>query len=593
MGKKTELVNLPTKMLAAELGSGKRWKRIAILGLIGGAVLGAAVFAVVRAADARETAALEAAWTDLNGCLLGDALADKETPSTRVEAVQLGVVGVAKDKRGKPGEAPWPSSCAPFAFGLQEHAAAAADKGPALAESAGALAKALKDDSAITSDLSALVDKAWADAGEAKIKLGAPKSTAPKPAVPALSREALAAAPKLLSGNFALSNVRDETSSSGRARFLIDQKEAMEGPAMCTLDGETLRCTKVPGPAAKLSPGLSFVGTVEDRALPFFFAGDRGQLGIFPPNGKEAVQSIVAFGSVARADGSLFLLTRGDTAKDLRLVIAPAAAAATDRTLLPPTEFETAGQTALLWDWLAYKGAAKAGAPAHLFVRKLNDTGVDPAAATDVGEVVDASPSGADKESLIQGCRSDDVLAVRVRGAKNDSVAILAAGRWAAPAKAATHGGALTCHGVEAVVTQVTNVVEQEKNFPIITQARCSSSGCTNVNINVRELLGSISEIAPEGSTTIAAADLGGKVLMVWSGGAVGGLRMRLATADHLKEAEDKVIAPARGENKTSIITELRVVSAKDGAVLLVGTTSGVRALHIDLKGDVKALTTG
>ena len=593
MGKKTELLQLPTRMLAVELGSQKRWRKVALFGGIGAVVVGGLVFAVVRAADSRSAASLEGAWTDLNGCLLGPALKEGESPAARASAVQLAVVGMAKDKRGKAGEAPWPSSCANAAFTLAENASSA-EKGDALKASADALAKALKEDANATTDLAPLVDKLWTDAKASGLKAGAaPKGpVAPAAANVVFTREAFGAVPKFLSGNFVLGDVREQASSAPpKLRFLVDSKDASGGPALCTVapTDTTIRCVKVPAEPAKMSPGLSLAGTTEDRAQPFYFAGDRGQLGIFPPNGDKIVAAAVSPGAVSRADGSFLALAKAERGKDIGLVVAPPTGAATTRPLLSGGDLDGAGLAGLLWDWLVYKGPSRSG-PSKLLARKLGKDGPEPAAAIEIGTVDEASPSN-EKEALVTGCRSDDGLAVRVAGATTDIVALYAGGRWAAPVKTATRGGALTCRGVEAVTTQVTHAVENNKNFPLIRQARCSASGCTTTVVQVREILGAVSEIAPADASGIAAADVNGKLLLVWNAGGTGGLRMRFAPAERLKDAEDIVITDGRdatGSAKTSTLTEVRVLSGSTFGVILVGTTAGVRALIVDGTGAVK-----
>lgn len=592
MGKKTELLQLPTRMLAVELGSQKRWRKVVLFGAIGAVVVGGLVFAVVRAADSRSAAALEGAWTDLNGCLLGPALKDGETPAARASAVQLAVVGMAKDKRGKPGEAPWPSSCANAAFTLAENAGSA-EKGEALKASADAMAKALKEDANATTDLAPLVEKLWTDAKNSGLKLGAaPKGpVAPAAANVVFSREAFAAVPKFLSGNFVLGDVHEQASSAPpKLRFVVDSKDAAAGPALCTAapTDTTIRCVKVPAEAAKMSPGLALHGTTEDRAQPFYFAGDRGQLGIFPPNGDKIIAAAVSPGAVARADGSFLALAKNDRGKDIGLVVAPPTGPVSTRPFLSGADLDGAGLAGLFWDWAVYKGPARS-APAKLMAKKLGKDGPE-GAPIEIGGVDEASPSN-EKEASVVGCRSDDGLAVRVAGATTDVVALYAGGRWAAPVKTATRGGALTCRGVEAMSTQITHAVENNKNFPVIRQARCAASGCTTTVIQVRELLGAVSEIAPADASGIAAADVNGKLLLVWNAGGTGGLRMRFAPAERIKDTEDVVITDGRdatGSAKATILTEVRVLSGSTYGVILVGTTAGVRALLVDGTGAIK-----
>ncbi|MEZ4312934.1 MAG: hypothetical protein R3F14_33345 [Polyangiaceae bacterium] len=592
MGKKTEMLQLPTRMLAVELGSQKRWRKVALFGGIGAVVVGGLVFAVVRAADSQSAEALSGAWTDLNGCLLGAPLKEGETAAGRVSAVQLAVVGMPKDRRGKPGEAPWPSSCAAAAFSVVENAGAA-EKGDALKASGEALAKALKEDANATSDLAPLVEKVWADAAKSGLKMGgaAKGPAAPAPASVALSREAFAAIPKFLSGNFLLSDVREQGSSAPpKVRFLIDSKDAAGGPALCTAapGDTTVRCVKVPAEAAKMSPGLSLVGTTEDRAQPFYFAGDRGQLGIFPPNGDKIIGAGVSLGAVSRADGSFLALVKNERGKDVQLLIAPPSGAARTVPLLSPSDLDAAQLAGIAWDWLVFKGPARGG-PAKVMARKMGANGAE-GAAIEVGTTDEASPA-TDKDSGVTTCRSDDGIAVRIAGATTDLVALFAGGRWAAPLKTATRGGALTCRGVEAVTTQVTHAVDQNKNFPTIRQARCAASGCTTSVVQVRELLGAVSDIAPADASGIAAADVNGKLLLVWNAGGAGGLRMRFAPAERIKDTEDTVITDGRdasGSAKSSVLTEVRVISGSTHAIVLVGTTTGVRALSVDGNGVVK-----
>jgi len=592
MGKKTELLQLPTRMLAVELGSQKRWRKVVLFGAIGAVVVGGLVFAVVRAADSRSAATLEGAWTDLNACMLGPALKDGETPAARASAVQLAVVGMAKDKRSKPGEAPWPSSCATAAFTLAENAGSA-EKSDALKVSADALAKALKEDANATTDLSPLVEKLWADAKNSGLKLGA---TAKGPVAPAVAnvvftREAFAAVPKFLSGNFVLADVHEQASGAPpKLRFLVDSKDAAAGPALCTVapTDTTVRCVKVPAEAAKMSPGLSLAGTTEDRAQPFYFAGDRGQLGIFPPNGDKIIAAAVSPGAVSRADGSFLALAKSERGKDIGLVVAKPTGPVSTRPFLSASDLDAAGLAGLFWDWAVYKGPSRS-APSKLLAKKLGKEGPE-GAAIEIGTVDEASPTN-EKEASVVGCRSDDGLAVRVSGATTDVISMYAGGRWAAPVKTATRGGALTCRGVEAMSTQITHAVENNKNFPVIRQARCAASGCTTTVVQVRELLGAVSEIAPADASGIAAADVNGKLLLVWNAGGTGGLRMRFAPAERIKDAEDIVITDGRdatGSAKTTILTEVRVLSGSTYGVILVGTTAGVRALLVDGTGAIK-----
>jgi hypothetical protein len=593
MARKPELAELTTRLALQALGSEGRHKRIFVFGGIGLVVLGAGVFVTARTLDGREATAREETYGALTTCLLGaDALKEGETPAARVANIKLGVVGIPIEKRAKAGETAWPASCATHAYALKEHAG-----DTPLGAAAEALAKALKADVTAVNDLRTEIEHVWAEAGTVKLKGTPPPGAVPGPkaAVPLYSGEQFKALPKVLSGSFSLGNVREGGAPGGKVYFVIDQKDTPEGPAMCTVSGAdaTARCMKLPEAVATMSPGLRLIGSTEDAARPFYFAGDRGQLGIFPSDGKHAVAASVTYGAHARADGSIVLAARKDGAKDIRIIQQPAVGLTTEVPVLQPTDFSSPGHTALAWDWFVNRTVDKKGSPAHLWARKLEGTLVKP--AVDVGELDEPSPEDKiDRDApMITICKSDEAVAVRVRGQKNDSIAFYAGGRWAQPVKAATHGGAFTCRGLEAVATTVDHV-PGDRDYPIITQAKCNTSGCTTTKVEMRTMLAGMGEIAPADATSSVAADVGGKLMLVWNAGLAGGLRMRFASADKFKETEDVVITDGRDEKTTvSSIAQMRVIGTNTFAVLLLATTSGVKALKVDATGKVTPLAAG
>ncbi len=589
MARKPEIAELPTKVLMTELGSGKRYKKIVVFGGIGVGLLGGGVFIAARTIDANNIAARDAAYSSLSVCLFGDPLKDGESPAARVAASQLAVVGVPGEKRTKPGEVPWPGSCEKPAFQLAEHAGS-----DALADAAKELGKAVKADTGATADLRAPIEKFMAAATAAKLKAGPATDVAPapKPAAPLFSGEAFASLPKFLSGGFVLSNIQPEPMPGNKVHFLIDQKDTPEGPVLCVAGAAdaVIKCQKVPADVATLSPGLRLLGANESSARPFYFAGDRGQLGIFPPEGKKAVAASVAFGAVARGDGSVTFTTRKDGSKELRIVFQPPTGFASDQSLLQPTDYESPLLTALFPDWFVYKSQK----PAHLFAKKIEGTTLKPNA--DLGELDEAAPLDyKGTEQLISGCKTEEALSIRVRGQRADTFAFYAAGRWAGPVKATTHGGALTCHGVEAVSTMVEHVADRDKDYPNITQARCNPSGCTPINVNMKTLLAGVPDVAPADASSSVVADHAGKMLLVWNGGYTGGLRMRLAPADRLGATEDVIITEGRGtkgDAKISTIAQMRLVSAATFQLLFLNTTdAGIKVLRIEQDGKLTPLS--
>jgi hypothetical protein len=591
MARKPEIAELSTKLLMTELGSEKRYKRILVFGGIGVVVLGGAIFAIARTVDARETAAREGALGALGTCLLGaEPLKDGELASARLANIKLGVVGVPLEKRSKGGELGWPASCSAHAYELKEHAG-----DTPLGAAADVLGKALRSDSNATGDLHAEVDKVWAEAAAAKVKGVPPEgaAAAPKPAVPLFTAEQFKALPKFLSGTFSLANVREETASGAKLHFLIDQKDTSDGPVICTANGTdpVVKCMKAPEAVATMSPGLRLVGTTEDLARPFFFAGDRGQLGIFPPDGKHAIAATVAYGASARADGSIVFTTRKDNSKELRLVFQPAVGPTGEQSLLQPTDYDLPGQTGLFWDWVISRSPAKTGSPSHVFARKVDGSVIKP--AVDVGELDEPAPLDKSERDAAQvtGCKSDEALVARVRGQKTDAVAFYAGGRWSSPVKATTHGGALTCHGLEAIAITVDHSPDRDKDYPTITQAKCNTSGCTSTKVDMRQQLVGLGEIAPSDAGNSVAADVGGKLMLMWNGGLAGGLRMRLSAADRWKEAEDVVVTDGRDEKSTvSSIAQMRVLVTNSYAIVMLATTAGVKVLRVDAAGKVTPL---
>jgi hypothetical protein len=585
MARKPEIAELPTRLLMQTLGSERRYKRIIVFGGIAAVLVGGGVFVGARAIDARDTAAREAAWGSLSSCLVGqDALAADETPSARVANIKMGIVGVAPDKRAKAGELSWPASCSKEAYALSEGSA-----GTPVGVAAEALAKALRADTAATGDLHAEIDKLWAEVATAKIK-GAPPADAPqapKPVVAQFTGAQFKALPKFLGGNFSLANIREEPApTGGKLYFVIDQKDTAEGPVFCAVSATdtTVKCQKLPEAVATLSPGVRLIGTTEDTARPFFFTGDRGQLGVFPPDGKHAIAQATTYGASAHADGSIAFLNRKETGKELHLTVQPAVGPTNDQIALQPTDFDVPSQTAFFWDWLVWRSPPPKGGASHLNARKLEAGVLKP--AVDVGELEEPAPADKaerDKEQ-IQACKSDDGIALRVRGQKGDTVTFFAGGRWTAPMKSTTRGGAFTCHGLEAVSTTVEHVADRDKDSPIITQSKCNTSGCTSVRVEGRTLLAGL-DIGPADAGSSVAADVGGKLLFLWNAGSVGGLRMRLATTEQMKDAPDVVITETREEKAGSLVSSIagmRVLTTNTYGIVFINTTSGIKLLRVD-----------
>ena len=138
-------------------------------------------------------------------------------------------------------------------------------------------------------------------------------------------------------------------------------------------------------------------------------------------------------------------------------------------------------------------------------------------------------------------------------------------------------------------ITQVTRTTDHDGSHPTVDQSRCNPSGCTASRLSVRDmLLGT--DVVPQEAGSFTAADIGGKVLLVWSAGPLGGLRSRFAPLDRLKSTPDELLVDSREENGQTTVTELRLLPTAEGAILVVNTTSGPRLFAVDASGKLSVL---
>src|SRR5262249_4175807 len=133
-----------------------------------------------------------------------------------------------------------------------------------------------------------------------------------------------------------------------------------------------------------------------------------------------------------------------------------------------------------------------------------------------------------DEEPHIAGCRTPEATIVRVRGLHNEQMAFRSADRWLAPVLVNGLGGTLTCRASEGTITRVDGDREDGRYAPSIVQNRCSAAGCRTAHVTMKVLTGSVREMLPSNEAHIAATDVDGKLLVVWSAGDAGGLRMRM-----------------------------------------------------------------
>jgi hypothetical protein len=587
MGTPTEIREPPTRFLIARLGSARRMKRLAVAAVVLVAAAGIGGYVLLKNVEANQAKALGVQWGTLQACVLGDPLKPGETASARVRGVQLTVLGIPRDQRSKPGELGWPASCATVAAGLSERAESAESGGAELKASAAALSKAMRENPNATGDIGKLVDQVWKDARDAKLQ---PMLTVGTPALAralALFPRDVLHEPSGLAGEFALASLKPDLAPQKALRFLIDENGLVGGAVLCTASGlpTTVSCKHVSAEVAKHTTGLSLEGTIDPDAQPWIFAGDKGQLGIFRPVGTAALAGDIAVGSTVDKDGSDWLLLhRGASTvpTDLELVHAPLTGDVPHgRPALDPGEIDAMTDASLAWDWIVARTGAKGHPAAHLVARKVGGNG-------DLGPVVDIGDAATldrqdreDNQPRFSTCRSGSNIALRAHGSRGDLVTFTTGNQWTAPLALTTRGGVMTCRGDEAVITLISRVVDEDGSHPTVEQSRCNASGCTVARLAIREML-SGTDVVPHESGGFTAAEINGKLLVVWSAGALGGLRMRYAALDQLKTTPDELIVDSREDSGQSLVTELRLLPTASGAILFANTTTGARLFNVD-----------
>jgi hypothetical protein len=108
--------------------------------------------------------------------------------------------------------------------------------------------------------------------------------------------------------------------------------------------------------------------------------------------------------------------------------------------------------------------------------------------------------------------------------------------------------------------------------------------------VDVGDLLAATG-VMPRGPGKLAAAELDGKLLLVWDAGTLGGLRMRIGATDALKDVHDAVIFDPEGAKAEDRITSLRLVPAQASSLLFVRTLSGVHLFGVDRSGKMAPLS--
>jgi len=597
-GQSHELAADPDDILAAQRRLRK--KQLVAVGVALGALTilgtGGALFLAHRTAHATQEA-----WERASTCIAGSA---SEGASARVRASQLVAMSVPVEKRNAAAFDGWPVRCAAplhaFAEVVKEGGGSAE-----LAETSEKLAKVVSTDQGVTGDLGPAVEKLFA-AGLAE-KLVAGTSGAPSagshgaPLVPrtlaTLENDA-----RLLGESITLTSVHRAPFADETLRFVIDDKAFTRGPAVCELasGAHEITCTKVPAPAAAMSPALRLWGTTSPKTHPFVFAGDRGKSGIFRSDTGQAVVDQLeygAYGATALEDGSLGYLVWRESPPETHFVrVAPGGARKDSFVVSRGESGNPYYSTSVFWSYVVYKSVKADVDGIRLMIRKIDPSGalLPP---VDVGHLAETGQieGGNDEEPHLTGCRSGDTTVIRAKGWHDTYVSFLVSGKWTAPVEAPGLGGTLECRPGEAIVSRVYGGQAGSGFKGGVDVRRCTVSGCDDRSIDLNHVLAENKDVMPRTEGDVRAVDIDGKLLLVWSAGEHGGLRTRFGASGELASASETVffddhVRDGKFRDESAMIG-FELVPTAHGALLLLGTVDGVFAYLFDASGQAKAIT--
>lgn len=587
-GRPTDLLVDPEELLAAQRSSRK--KKLFALGAVAVVIAAAATGGAVYVQQ-KTRAEIQTAWDRAATCLLG---ADVAKPSAAFRNLQLVTMSTPSDKRATTVDA-WPTRCASPVHAFGE--AVKNDGGSAeLVAAAEKLGKAIALDESVARDVGAHVDRLFETAGAQKLTAhvapGVPLP--PAPATPFTLATLPASAhlgPKLTLGA-----IYRAPFSDGTIRFVIDDKDLPSGPATCELpDGATrIACRPIPKPAAELSPALRPWGTTSPKAAPYVFAGDRGKAGIFrSDDGARVVDRLEygAYGASALDDGALGYLVWNEKAAQTDFVrIGRDGARKVSKVVARRESGNPYYSSAIFWQFVAYKSVGTEKEGIRLVLREIDGAG-GLRAPLDVGRILETGQieGGEREEPHLGACRSGDTTVIRAKGWHNTFLTFLVAGKWTAPVEAQGLGGELQCRAGEAIVTRIWGGPVGSVFKGGVAMQRCTASGCEDRDVVLHKALAENRDVMPREAKDIRAVDLDGKMLVVWSAGERGGLRMRLAPPAEIASAADTVLFDDHvkdgGAGAESTMVGFQLWPTQRGALLLLGTSAGVHAFLIDGSG--------
>jgi hypothetical protein len=513
--------------------------------------------------------AVDNAWSDASGCLIGAPLAEGDRASLRARAVQLSAVHSERDRKT---DTRWPNRCADQVAALHEalrkhgRGAEGEDGLPARTET---LAVTLRKAEVMT-DLSKDIDGMFEAAAKMGLKAAPASLQIPTPdPANGFDLDSMPAASRISGHQFTLDSVSATPMVDNEIHIMVHDKKIDPTPIVCTFrPSGNDECRALGGELVGKS-GLRLAGTVDDGGTPLVIAGREGDGGVYRSTGAfEKIASMRVQSAWVSKDGFVAIAGYNKNRKDGRFdLVTQAAPGAPPQTVTIETDdFDGADMVhrkQLLWGKLMVQATYDDDRKPKLYYADLPAVDEKPKfnAIAEVNWI----------NAQIFGCRTDKDMAVVV-GQSAGFVTFFEKDAWSTPVKIDSIGGAFSCHAGEAVFTN-----------PFGGQQRCTPAGCKYVD-------GQAPEWEPFRSRDVYWADLGGKVLAVASTDRRGGLRYRWADGKNLalkgtdKTLFDDLVKDGQVQGDSTLLG-LKLGGRGSFAVLLMTTPKGVHALRFGPDG--------
>ncbi|WP_394834208.1 hypothetical protein LVJ94_47685 [Pendulispora rubella] len=561
--------------LLAQQRRQKLRRTIASLGVLataGGLVAGALVLRDQHV----HRAARQEAWDRLATCLVGAAGAlPPEQASLRVRNAQLAVLGAPSGRQGDRGIPAWPARCGPLAHRLARAARREGDA-PSLADSSERMGTALSDPDSGTANLEPHVRAVFAAATAIPLAARLPPDAleAPAPASP-LHVTTLPRAARLPGESVPISGIRPSPLYEGALRVIVTGLFPERAACVLGQDGKEMTCSSLDAPKR--------------------------------PNVTSDLQVWCTGGQIALDGGNILMPRRvGDVDPDESPI-------ACDTPDPCPSALEDGS--------LAYIAAKRSANEPYLerLVRisangrysqnkSVDHVPGEELVHADLDDVVRVQEDAREAPTLGR-CRANgtDIVATaswglcrNVAGMPYVYLSYFDGRRWLPPIEATGTVGQIHCGSGEAILTHVRPPTSVYGAPPspffdgTLEETHCTSAACAKQTLRLAEMIYRSTDILPIHEDSVATTHLDGKLVVVWSAGVRGGLRMRMAPIDRIASVPDTILYDdhirAGGFEDISTLRGFRLVPFASGVILFLETVDGTFALRIDPTGKVEPL---